>query len=62
MMYGILSISGLSGRHQARKRQHRSFRRRSALVAKVVKQGPMDHAKCIEFWGSEVEACGEFRK
>jgi hypothetical protein len=32
------------------------------LVAKVVKQGPMDHAKCIEFWGSEVEACGEFQK
>jgi mono/diheme cytochrome c family protein len=32
------------------------------LVAKVVKQGAMDRAKCIEFWGSEVEACGEFAK
>jgi mono/diheme cytochrome c family protein len=32
------------------------------LVAKVVKQGVMDRAKCIEFWGSEVEACGEFAK
>jgi mono/diheme cytochrome c family protein len=32
------------------------------LFAKVVRQGPMDHAKCIEFWGSEVEACGEFAK
>jgi hypothetical protein len=32
------------------------------LVPKVVKQGPMDRAKCIEFWGSEVEACGEFAK
>ena len=32
------------------------------LLAKVVKQGPMDHAKCIEFWGSEVEVCGEFPK
>jgi mono/diheme cytochrome c family protein len=32
------------------------------LLAKVVKQGPMDRAKCIEFWGSEVEACGEFAK
>jgi hypothetical protein len=32
------------------------------LVAKVVKQGPMDHAKCVEFWGSEVEACNEFPK
>jgi mono/diheme cytochrome c family protein len=32
------------------------------LFAKVVKQGAMDHAKCIEYWGSEVEACGEFAK
>jgi cytochrome c len=32
------------------------------LTAKVVKQGPMDQAKCIEFWGSEVEACDEFPK
>ena len=32
------------------------------LVAKVVKQGAMDRAKCIEFWGSEVEAGGEFAK
>ena len=32
------------------------------LAAKVVMQGPMDHAKCIEFWGSEVEACDEFPK
>lgn len=32
------------------------------LAAKVVKQGPMDHTKCIEFWGSEVDACNEFPK
>ena len=32
------------------------------LFAKVVRQGPMDHAKCIEFWGSEVEVCHEFSK
>ena len=32
------------------------------LAAKVVKQGPMDHAKCIEFGGSQVEACNEFPK
>ena len=32
------------------------------LAAKVVKQGPMDHAKCIEFWGSEVDACNEYPK
>src|SRR6202158_2865104 len=27
------------------------------LLAKVVGKGPMDRAKCIEFWGSDVEAC-----
>jgi hypothetical protein len=32
------------------------------LFAKVVGKGPMDHAKCVEYWGSEVEACGEFPK
>ena len=32
------------------------------LLAKVVGKGPMDHAKCIEFWGSEVDACREFPK
>jgi mono/diheme cytochrome c family protein len=30
------------------------------LIAKVVGKGPMDHAKCIEFWGSETEACKGF--
>jgi hypothetical protein len=30
------------------------------LTAKVVNQGPMSHAKCIEFWGSDVESCREF--
>jgi Cytochrome C oxidase, cbb3-type, subunit III len=32
------------------------------LVAKVVAKGPMDHAKCVEFWGSETDACKEFPK
>jgi Cytochrome C oxidase, cbb3-type, subunit III len=32
------------------------------LVAKVVGKGPMDHAKCVEFWGSETDACKEFPK
>jgi hypothetical protein len=32
------------------------------LLAKVVKKGPMDRGKCIEFWGSEAEACTEFTK
>ena len=32
------------------------------LIAKVVRQGPMTHAKCVEFWGSETDACKEFAK
>jgi hypothetical protein len=32
------------------------------LIAKVVNKGPMDRAKCVEFWGSEVDACSEFPK
>jgi hypothetical protein len=32
------------------------------LMAKVVGKGPMDRAKCIEYWGSDVEACKEFPK
>jgi hypothetical protein len=32
------------------------------LFAKVIGKGPMDHAKCVEFWGEESEACGEFPK
>jgi mono/diheme cytochrome c family protein len=30
------------------------------LFGKVIGKGPMDHAKCIEYWGSDVEACREF--
>ena len=30
------------------------------LFAKVVGKGPMNHATCVEFWGSDVEACKEF--
>jgi hypothetical protein len=32
------------------------------LIAKIVGKGPMNHAKCIEFWGSDVDACKEFPK
>jgi mono/diheme cytochrome c family protein len=32
------------------------------LMAKVVGKGPMDRAKCIEYWGSDIETCREFRK
>jgi hypothetical protein len=31
------------------------------LLARVVGKGPMDHAKCIEFMGSDVEACRELK-
>jgi len=30
------------------------------LLSKVVGKGPMNHAKCVEYWGSEVETCREF--
>jgi len=32
------------------------------LMAKVVNKGPMDHAKCVDFWGSEADVCKEFAK
>ena len=32
------------------------------MFAKIVRKGAMDHAKCVDFWGSDVEACGEFPK
>jgi len=30
------------------------------LMAKVVGKGPMNHAKCVEFWGTETDVCKEF--
>ncbi|HYA18168.1 MAG TPA: c-type cytochrome [Bryobacteraceae bacterium] len=32
------------------------------LMAKVVRQGPMNHAKCLEFWGPGGGDCNEFPK
>ena len=32
------------------------------LLAKIVGKGPMDHDKCVEFWGSETDACKELKK
>jgi len=32
------------------------------MFAKVIGKGPMDRAKCIDYWGSDVEACNEFAK
>ena len=29
------------------------------LLTKVVGQGPMDRAKCIDFWGEEVDVCND---
>ena len=30
------------------------------MLLKIVGKGPMDRVKCIDYWGSEVEACNEF--
>src|SRR2546428_3481597 len=32
------------------------------MFAKIIGKGPMNRAKCIEYWGAEVEACSEFPK
>src|SRR6267154_6648419 len=32
------------------------------LTARVVGKGPMDHAKCVAFWGSEVELYADYPK
>jgi mono/diheme cytochrome c family protein len=31
------------------------------LFAKVIGKGPMDRAKCIEYWGSDTDVCSEFK-
>ena len=30
------------------------------LLARVVGKGAMDRARCVEYWGAEVEACAQF--
>ena len=30
------------------------------LFAKVIGQGPMDRAACIDYWGSDVDVCADF--
>jgi mono/diheme cytochrome c family protein len=32
------------------------------LMTKVVGQGAMDHAKCVEFWGREEDVCKDLAK
>jgi len=32
------------------------------LMAKIVGKGPMDRAKCVEFWGSDTDVCKQFSK
>ena len=29
------------------------------MFAKMIGKGPMNHAKCVEFWGKDVDACNE---
>jgi hypothetical protein len=29
------------------------------MLAKIIGKGPMDHAKCVDHWGSENEVCNE---
>ena len=31
------------------------------LLLRIVGKGPMDRAKCIDYWGSDVDACREFK-
>ena len=30
------------------------------MFAKIIGKGPMDRAKCVDYWGSDVETCNEF--
>jgi hypothetical protein len=32
------------------------------MFAKIIGKGPMNHEKCVEYWGQETEACTEFPK
>lgn len=32
------------------------------LFEKVIGKGPMDHSKCVEYWGADVDVCNEFPK
>jgi mono/diheme cytochrome c family protein len=32
------------------------------MFAKIIGKGPMDHAKCVAFWGEDTDACSEFPK
>jgi len=32
------------------------------MLAKIVGKGPMDHGKCVDYWGSENEVCNELPK
>jgi len=31
------------------------------LFAKVIGKGPLDHAKCVEYWGGDQDVCNEFK-
>ena len=43
--------------HNGRKIKHNIA---DFLFAKVVGKGAMNHAACVEYWGSDVDVCKEF--
>jgi mono/diheme cytochrome c family protein len=32
------------------------------MLAKIIGKGAMDHAQCVDYWGSDVELCSELAK
>ncbi len=32
------------------------------MMARIVGQGPMDHAKCVQFWGGDEDVCRDLAK
>ena len=32
------------------------------MLARIVGQGPMDHAKCVAFWNEDADVCRELTK
>jgi hypothetical protein len=31
------------------------------MMTKIVGKGPMDHTKCVDFWGADVDACRDLK-
>ncbi len=32
------------------------------MLAKIIGKGPMDRAKCVDYWGTDADVCGELEK